>query len=171
MSSTRDKVKILTLATESWPISKTCNEFDVSEYLIKKARKLKNSKGILAEPEKKKGNVLSDETKLKVLEIFESDEFSRTCPGKKGCVSININAEKIKKKKRLLLVRLKELYIEFKKRNPQLKIDFTKLCELRSKWCITAAGKGSHTVCLCSYNQNLKLLCSLFQETWITNNI
>ena len=104
MRSTRDKVKILTLATESWPISKICNEFDVSEYLIKKARKLKNSKGILAEPEKKKGNVLSDETKPKVLEIFESDEFSRTCPGKKGCVSININAEKIKKKKKKTIV-------------------------------------------------------------------
>ena len=44
---------------------------------------------------KKKGNVLSDETRLKVLEIFESDEFSRMCPGKKDCVSIKINAEKI----------------------------------------------------------------------------
>ena len=53
MSSTQEKVKILTLAPESWSISKTCNEFDVSEYLVKKARKLKNSKGILAEPEKK----------------------------------------------------------------------------------------------------------------------
>ena len=62
MSSTEEKVKILTLAPESWSISKTCNEFDMSEYLVKKARKLKNSKGILAKPEKKKGNVLSDET-------------------------------------------------------------------------------------------------------------
>ena len=49
MSSTQEKVKII----ESWSISKTCNEFDVSKYLVKKARKLKNSKGILAEPEKK----------------------------------------------------------------------------------------------------------------------
>ena len=56
MNSTREKVKILTLA-----ISKTCNKFDVSKYLVKEVRKLKNSKGILAEPEKKKGNVLSDE--------------------------------------------------------------------------------------------------------------
>ena len=157
MSSTQEKVKILTLVPESWSISKTCNEFDFSEYLVKKARKPKNSKGILAEPEKKKGNVLSDETKLKVLEIFQSDEFSRMCPGKKDCVSIKINAEKIKKQKRLL-VHLKELYIELKKRNPQLKIGFTKFCELCPKWCITAASKGSHTVCVCSYHQNVKLL-------------
>ena len=54
MSSTQEKVKILTLAPESWSISKTCNEFDVSEYLIKKARKIKNSKGIIDKPEKRK---------------------------------------------------------------------------------------------------------------------
>ena len=66
----------------------------MSEYLVKKARKLRNSKRIFAEPEKRKGNVLSDETKLKVLEIFESDEFTRMCRGKKDCVSIKINAEK-----------------------------------------------------------------------------
>ena len=83
MNSTQEKVKILTLAPESWSTSKTCNEFDVSKYLVKKARKLKNSKGMFVEPEKKKGNVLSDKTKLKVLEIFESDEFSRMCPGEK----------------------------------------------------------------------------------------
>ena len=52
MSSTQEKVKLLTLVQESWSISKACNEFDVSEYLVKKARKLKNSKEILAEPEK-----------------------------------------------------------------------------------------------------------------------
>ena len=63
----------------------------MSEYLVKKARKLRNSKRIFAEPEKKKGNVLSDETKLKVLEIFESDEFSRMCRGKKDCVCVYKN--------------------------------------------------------------------------------
>ena len=82
------------------------------------------------------------------------------CPGKKDYVSIKINVEKIKKQERLLLVRLKELYIEFKKRNLQLKIGFTKFCELRPKWCKTVASKGSHTVCVCSYHQNVKLLCS-----------
>ena len=88
MSSTQEKLKILTLAPENWSISKTCNEFDVSKYLVKKARKIKNSKGILVEPEKKKRNVLSDETKVKVLEIFESDEFSGMCS--EDCVFIKI---------------------------------------------------------------------------------
>ena len=57
-----------------------------------------------------------------------------------------------------MLVCLKEFYIEFKKCNPQLKIGFTIFCVL-PKWCITAASKGSHTVCVCSH-QNVKLLCS-----------
>ena len=109
MSSTQEKVKILTLAPESWSISKTCNEFDVSEYLVKKARKLKDFRGIFAEPEKEKGNVLSDERKLKVLEIFESDKFSRMCPGKKDCVSIKINAEKIKKTKKTIVSSFKRV--------------------------------------------------------------
>ena len=116
ISSTKEKVKII----ESRSISKTCNGFDVSEYLVKKAGKLKTSKGILAEPEKTKENVLSDETKLKVLEIFGSDEFCGVCPGKKDCVSIKSNSEKIKKSKRLRVC-LKELYIEFEKQNLQLK--------------------------------------------------
>ena len=57
MSSSQEKLKI----------SKTCNEFDVSKYTFPNTY----------------GNTLSDETKLEVLGIFESDEFSRMCPGKK----------------------------------------------------------------------------------------
>ena len=67
-------------------------------------------------------------------------------PRKKDCVSIKINGEKVKKQKRLLLVCLKELEIEFKKRSPQLKIH--KIYELCSKSCITVASKASHAVCV-----------------------
>ena len=77
----------MALEPESWSISKTCNEFDVSQYLIKKARKLQNFEVILAVPEKKKkkkkGNMQSDEIKLTYLKIFESGEFSRLFLGKK----------------------------------------------------------------------------------------
>ena len=59
-----------------------------------------------------------------------------------------------------MLVCLKELYTESEKRNPQLKICFTKFCELRPKRCIAVASKGSHKACVCSYHQNAKLLCS-----------
>ena len=57
----------------------------------------------------------------------------------------------------MLLVCLKELYTEFKKQNPK---GFAKFCVIRPKWSIIFASKGSHTVCVCSYHQNVKLLCS-----------
>ena len=61
MSPIQEIVNILTLAPDSWSIAKTCNEFSVTEYQIKIARTLKNSKEILAEAVKKKGDILSDE--------------------------------------------------------------------------------------------------------------
>ena len=55
---------------------------------------------------------------------------------------------------------LKELHIEFLKRYNK-KIGLSKFCELRSKWCIAVDGaSGLHTVCVCEYHQNFKLLAS-----------
>ena len=62
VSSWNEKVKLLTLTPESWTIEKTMKEFEVSKYLVKKARSLKKELGILAEPKAKTGKVLSQET-------------------------------------------------------------------------------------------------------------
>ena len=48
----------MTLTPESWTIEKTMKEFQVSKYLVKKARSLKKELGILAEPKAKTGKVL-----------------------------------------------------------------------------------------------------------------
>ena len=161
VSTRQDQIKILTLVPESWTISKTCNEFAVSKHLVKKARKLKATKGILADPEQKKGNSISEDIKRKVVSVYESDEYSRLCPGKKECVSVYIDGVKIKKQKRLVLLRLKELYLEFKKLYPDIKVGFSKFCEFRPRWCVTVNSSGMHYVCVCSYHQNVKLLCSV----------
>lgn len=59
---------------------------------------------------------------------------------------------------------LKELHIEFLKRYNK-KIGLSKFCELRSKWCIAVDGaSGLHTVCVCEYHQNFKLLASKISE-------
>ena len=57
---------------------------------------------------------------------------------------------------RLILLRLKELYIEFKKTYRNYKIGFSKFCELRPKLCITVNSSGTHCVCVCTYHQNAK---------------
>ena len=48
----------MALTSESWTIEKTMKEFEVSKYLVKKARSLKKELGILAEPKAKTGKVL-----------------------------------------------------------------------------------------------------------------
>ena len=65
------------------------------KYLIKKVKRLKNSKGIFAEPEKRKKIVKWWKKKLKVLGTLELDESSRMCPMKKEYMSAKINGKKI----------------------------------------------------------------------------
>ena len=158
VSNREKKVRLLTLAPESWTIKKTSEELHVTEYMVKRARELKKSKGILADPEKKKGFTIDDNIVENVIKMYESDEYSRMCPGKKDFVTVKINGVKQKKQKRLLLLKLKEIFIEFKKVYPDAKISFSKFCELRPKWCVNVNSRGMHSVCVCTYHQNVKLL-------------
>lgn len=76
-------------------------------------------------------------------------------PGKKDYVSIKKN---VHVQKRLLLCNLKELYAAFRNKNPEVIVGFSRFCTLRPKWCITVGASGTHSVCVCSIHQNLKLL-------------
>ena len=75
MSSRNEKFKLLTLTSESWTIEKTMKEFEVSKYLVKKARSLKKELGILAEPKAKTGEVLPQETVTTVLLLRYKKDF------------------------------------------------------------------------------------------------
>lgn len=56
----------------------------------------------------------------------------------------------------LTLCNLNELFETFK--HPEVKIGRLKFCELLPQWCILAGGAGTHTVCICSIHQNVKLM-------------
>lgn len=142
----REIIKILTLLPESWSRDKICKEFNVSEY--NKSRKLKREMGILSDPGAKQGKILPPEVSKRIKEFYESDEFSRMCPGKKEFVSVRENNIKVHKQKRLLLIILKELYAIYKEHYPSDKMGLTKFCNLRPKWCITVASSGMHSVCM-----------------------
>ena len=141
-----EKMQILTLIPESWTIKKASCYFKVSEYLVKRARDLKNQKGILASPERRKGKMLPNEVVETVKLFFEDDEVSRLMPGKKDFVSIGRN---IHKQKRLLLCNLKELYALLIAQYPAVKIGLSRFCSLRPKWCVTVGSSGTHSVCVC----------------------
>ena len=50
------------------------------------------------------------------------------------------------------------LYALFKEKYPTHYIGFSKFCQLRPKNCILAGGSGTHTVCVCTIHQNVKLM-------------
>ena len=60
--SRHQKIQILTIAPKSWSRRKVAEEFDVSEYLVRKARALTSEKGTLALPEPKQGRKIPQET-------------------------------------------------------------------------------------------------------------
>lgn len=64
--------------------------------------------------------------------------------------------------KRLVLSNLKELFVAFKEdckeKDIDIKISFSKFCELRPPYCVLAGASGTHTVCVCDLHQNFKLM-------------
>ena len=110
-------------------------------------------------PERKQRAGISQETKQTVLAFYESKEISRLFSGKKDFVSIRLpDKTKIKKQKRLLLSNISEIYVQFKKENPDKKIGFSTFPLLRPKWCIPVGVAGTYNVCVCTYHQNVKLM-------------
>ena len=158
-SNQREKIQLLTLIPDSWSREFAAKFFNVSEYSIRHARELKRAKGILAMPPKRKQPGLGENICSKVTQFYQDDEISRLCPGKKDFVRVkNSDREKEKVQKRLLLGNLKEIYLQYKKENPDDKIGFSSFCELRPKQCVTVGSSGAHSVCVCTIHQNVKLM-------------
>ena len=151
----REIVKFLTLTPLAWSVRKVAAEFHVSRYLVRKSRQLVRSKGILEMPDKYVGHGISEETKNIVTSFYEDDENSRSMPGAKDFVSIARNQHV---QKRLLLCNVNELYVKFKSEHPDIKICRSTFASLRPKWCVTVTSSGSHSVCVCVYHQNVKLM-------------
>ena len=94
-----------------------------------------------------------------VLVFYESEEISRLLPGKKDCVSIHLpDKTKMKKQKQHLSSNISEIYVQFKKENPDRKIGFSLFALLHPKWCIPVVAAGTHNICVCTYHQNVKLM-------------
>ena len=155
LGSKEETIKIISLLPKSWSRKKICDEFKVTDYLVRLTRDLVKSQRILPDLTKKAGNPLSEEVVNAVIEFYQEDENSRVCPGKKDCISIG---NKVYKQKRLLLLTLNELFVQFKQRYPQYIIGRSSFCALRPKWCVLPGSSGTHNVCVCKYHQNVKLM-------------
>lgn len=154
----REKIKLLTLAPNSWSQQKTAKEFGVSIHLVKRARHLKKHKGILTNVAPKKGRRLSEDIVQRIIAHYENDEFTRIFPGKKDCIAVMTDEGKVYKQKRLILNNLKELYLEYIKKYQDDDVGFSKFCQLRPTWCKPVTASGTHSVCVCRIHQNAKLM-------------
>ena len=153
-----EKVQILTVLPKSWSIRKIEKEFGAPNFMARKAKKLVLEKGILSTPNPKPGRSLAQHIVDLVTEFYENDDVNRMMPGMKDFVSVIKAGVRVHVQKRLVLCNLKELYHRFKSTNPTEQIGFSKFAELRPKHCVLAGASGTHSVCVCTIHQNVKLM-------------
>ena len=68
------------------------------------------------------------------------------CFDAKEFKSVKVNGVKVQKQKKLLLLNIKELFQEFQKKYPLIKIGLSKTFDLRSKWVVVVVGRARSTV-------------------------
>lgn len=154
------KVQILSILPTTWSARRISKEFHTSRHMAVLTKKLVAEKGILCEPNKRAAtNHITEEVKNRVVKFYLTDNISQPCAGKRDFVTINENNEKVRKQRRLVLMNLEEAYALFKQQNIGQKIGFSTFAALRPKECLLALNNcGTHTVCVCQYHQNVKLI-------------
>ena len=76
----------------------------------------------------------------------------------KDFVSVRQEGKRVHVQKRLVLSNLKEVFCAFKDAFPNQKIGFSKFTELRPPHFVLAGASGTHSVCVCTMHQNIKLM-------------
>ena len=153
------KVQILTVLPMSWSVERIQTEFGASNYMVRKAKQLVKQDGILSSPDPKPSRPsLSEKAVGIVISFYENDSSSRMMPGKKDFVSVKSEQGRVHVQRRLILSNLRELYRNFKDTYPAERIGFSKFAQLRPKHCILAGASGTHSVCVCTIHQNVKLM-------------
>ena len=157
-ASRSEKIQILILP-KSWPIRKLQEEFNTSNFMARKAKQLVKQKGILSTPYPKHGHTLSQTTVDLVCTFYESEDvlLSRMMPSK-DYVSVRTSDGRVHAQKKLILCNLRELYQLFKDNYLNEKIGFSTFASLCPKHCVLAGGSGTHSVCVCTFHQNVKLM-------------
>ena len=158
-TSRSERLTILTALPKSWSVGKIMDEFGVTNYMAKSAKKLVEDKGVLSSPNSNAGKPLPESTLELVRNFYCHDDISRVMPGKKDFVSVrNADGIKVHQQKRLVLCNLREAYHQFKILHPDVKIGFSTFAQLRPKECVLAGSSGTHSVCVCVVHQNAKLM-------------
>lgn len=145
------KYEILKFMPVSWSDRKVAKTIGCSRQQVKNARQGKVNQV--------RRNALSEDYKNLVTSFYENDINSRLLPGKKDFISVKqSDGKRIHQQKRLILCNLSELYNLFKIAHPDCKIGFSTFARLRPKHCVLAGSSGTHSVCVCTYHENVHLM-------------
>ena len=158
-----DQYRVLTIMPPESSRNFLQETFGASRFQVKNAKKIQCEKGILSTPNPKPGRPLSEEVISLVRIFYENDKVSRQMPGMKDCVSMKVNGEKQRVQKRMLLCTEYEAFLYFKEEYPNAKIGFSKFAECRPKNIVLPGASGTHSVCVCTYHQNPKLMLASSQ--------
>ena len=71
----QEQIKLLTLIPQSWSIQKTIHKFEVTEHVVRRFRELKKQRGILADPDPKKGKSLYSDLTKEVISFYQLDDY------------------------------------------------------------------------------------------------
>lgn len=154
-----EKFLILTVLPKSWSCQRIQKEFGVSFHMARKSKQLVEEKGILSVPDIKARNKLPDSTLTLVKQFYLSDEISKQMPGLKDTKSVKLeDGTRELRQKKMLMANLDEIYVDFKILHPVEKIGFSKFAELKPPECVLAGDSGTHSVCVCTIHQNVKLI-------------
>lgn len=170
-SNDPDRITILTVLPSTWSIKKIVSEFNTSEYSVRKAKELKQLHGSFSRPTPKVGNTLPKSTVDKVINFYEHNENSRLLPGMKNKKSVVENGRKIMKQKRLLLFTVKDLFNKFCEQNSEVRIGFSKFCEVRPKHCVLPGESGTYTVCVYIIHENAKLMLDAIDLSTLSSGL
>ena len=152
------KLTILTVLPQSWTVQKIQEQFAVTQYMARQAKTLVDDKGILSTPNCRAGKSMARDVVDAVKTFYKSDAVSRIMPGKKDCVSVRKGDQRVLEQKHLVLCNLREAYQLFKEQFPEMKTGFSKFADMRPKECVLAGSSGTHSVCVCTIHQNVKLM-------------
>ena len=145
-AKTEGKAKLLTLVPDSWTLKEIEEFLHLSNKVARNSQVLTIEKGLLPKAESRRRKVLLEEIRDRII------NFSGMYPGKKEFLSVKIEGVKQHMQKRLLLINLKKLHLEFKKA-ADIKIGFSKFCKLWPKLCIPVSSVSrAHSVCVCEYH-------------------
>ena len=160
----RKQIPLLTLAPDSWTQQKIASFLMWNFVVLEKQPHRKKNK-TYCQRYQEKGHQLDDNVVNLVKQFYEDDEYSSMCPRAKEYKSVTIHGVKRKKQEILLLVNMKELYLEFWKKyvnnsqgndNPKIHIGLSKFFSLRRKWVVTASDSCMNNVCV--HVQSIRLL-------------